>query len=279
MPELPEVETVVRGLRGHIEGRRIADCRYASPWMVQCDEGDFAERLRGRKLVRLDRHGKWMFFRLCSHDTLAIHLGMTGRLGLASAKEVPRPHTHLRLALGSGKQELRFSDPRRFGELVLCRPTTAEERFGPRRLGPEATTIRLSALVGVFSKTIRSAKAVLLDQRSIAGIGNIYADEILFAAAIHPSRHGCDLSYEEIQRIGRAIRNVLRRAIRAGGSTIRDYVNAEGQNGWFQLRHNVYGRAGQPCRRCHAPIVVDRSILTGRATHFCPICQPRHQAV
>lgn len=279
MPELPEVETVVRGLRERVEGQRIAACRFASPLMVQCDEGDFANRLRGRKLLRLDRHGKWMFFRLSSRDTLAIHLGMTGRLGITPAGQVPPPHTHLRLALGSGKVELRFCDPRRFGELVLCRQETAQERFGPRHLGPEATTISLEEFARAFAKTTRAVKAVLLDQRSIAGIGNIYADEILFQAGIHPGRRGCELSVAEIRAIRQAVRGVLNRAIRAGGSTIRDYVNADGQAGWFQLSHRVYGRPSQACRRCSAPIELDRSIVTGRATHFCPICQPSVQAV
>lgn len=273
MPELPEVETVVRGLRPLVEGRRIASCRRASPLMARSDGGSFRRRLAGRRFLRIERRGKWMFFRLDGGDTLAIHLGMTGRLTIEPSTRPPTPHTHLRLALEAGARELRLADPRRFGELLLCGPEAWERRFGDGRLGPDAADVSVGDLRAAACRTRRAIKAVLLDQRAVAGVGNIYADEILFDARIHPARRACDLSERDLARLRGAMRRVLRRAVLARGSTIRDYANADGRPGEFQLRHRVYGRAGSPCRRCGAPVELSRAVVSGRATHFCPACQ------
>ena len=273
MPELPEVETVVRGLRPSIEGRRIVRCTHASSEMAKCDQHRFEDRLAGQRFTRIERHGKWIFCRLEEGDTLAIHLGMTGRLGVEPMDGKIAPHTHLRLLLEGGDQELRFRDPRRFGEILLLSLASVEERFGRGRLGPDATKITARQLSNVFSRTSRVVKAVLLDQRALSGVGNIYADEVLFEAKLDPARKGMELSRDEIERLTKALRNVLRRAIRSGGSTIRDYVDAQGEPGSFQHQHCVYGRAGMPCKKCRTPIELDRTIMTGRATHWCRVCQ------
>lgn len=273
MPELPEVETVVRGVRPRTVGRRVAAVRLASALMARSFVGSFRRKLAGREILRLDRHGKWMFFRLDDGNTLVIHLGMTGRLGVERSDAPLLPHTHLRLALDEGTEELRFVDPRRFGELLLCDEQAYLGRFGPGKLGPDATRITVAQYRSALSRTQRRIKCVLLDQRSVAGIGNIYADEILFAARLHPSRRGSEVTLPEIKALHRATGTVLRQAIRHNGTSIRDYVTSAGVPGEFQERLLVYGRAQLPCRVCQTPIAVDRGIVSGRSTHWCPICQ------
>lgn len=273
MPELPEVETVVRGLRPLFVGHTIAKCAHASPLMIDSDPDRFAKRLSGRKCIRIDRQGKWIFCRLDGDETLAIHLGMTGRLSVEPIDREILPHTHLRLCLTGEGNELRFRDPRRFGEILLVDVNSLEERFGPDRLGPDALSIKASHLSACMESTTRAVKAVLLDQRALAGVGNIYADEALYEARIHPGHPGRELTKEEIQRLATTVRGVLKRAIRSGGSTIRDYVDALGDPGSFQNKHRVYGREGKPCKRCRSPIELDRSIVSGRSTHWCRVCQ------
>ena len=275
MPELPEVETIVRQIRPKTVGRKIKRVRLASKRMAKSAIGSFERVLAGLVLERIDRHGKWMFFRLSGGNTLVIHLGMTGRLGVFGAKESVLPHTHLRLALDEGGEELRFSDARRFGELLLCDPQAMETRFGPDRLGPEATQITLPELSSVVGKTRRSVKVVLLDQRAIAGIGNIYADEVLFEARLDPALPARDLQSEEVTGLHRAIRSILRRAIRHSGTTIRDYVTSRGVPGEFGKYLRVYGRVDQPCKKCSFPIELRRTIIAGRPTCWCPRCQAR----
>lgn len=275
MPELPEVETVVRGIRPQLEGRSIARCVHASELMAECDEGNFTTRLRGKRVLRIDRQGKWIFCRLEGDQTLVLHLGMTGHLRVEPRKRAVAPHTHLRVLLSGGEEELRLSDPRRFGEIILLGPSHFHDRFGPARLGPDALSATADHWRSVLATTARSLKAVLLDQRAVAGIGNIYADEILFDAGFHPARRGRTLRADEVDRLVQSTARILREAIKLGGSTIRDYVNSEGTPGWFQISHRVYGQEGKPCVRCGGPIKLSRTILTGRATHFCPNCQTR----
>jgi formamidopyrimidine-DNA glycosylase len=233
----------------------------------------FERSLRGVSIERIDRQGKWMFFRLSADRTLVIHLGMTGHLSVDPAPASIEPHTHFRLLLEPGNEELRFIDPRRFGELLLLCPTEMAGRFGPDKLGPDALEVSAEHMGAELSRTKRTIKSVLLDQRVVAGIGNIYADEILFATGIHPAARADRLSGDGVDRLVSATRQVLRAAIRAGGSTIRDYVDATGRPGEFQNRHFVYGREGEPCRRCPEKIRLDRTVVSGRSTHFCPGCQ------
>jgi formamidopyrimidine-DNA glycosylase len=201
-----------------------------------------------------------------------IHLGMTGRL-LVSAPEVPLPpHTHAVLTLADGR-EIRFIDPRRFGRLSLHTQPTANDQQPATYTGAgrEPLTIPIPDFVALFRGRKTPIKAALLHQSLLHGVGNIYADESLFRAGIRPRRQAGRLTREELIRLRKALVDVLRRAIKLGGSSISDYVDAEGMHGYFQIEHKVYGRGGDPCRICGTPI--KKITLAGRGTHFCPHCQ------
>jgi formamidopyrimidine-DNA glycosylase len=273
MPELPEVENVVRSLRPSLEGRTIGQDVQVSPLMVGAQVHGFRRQLPGQRIERIDRHGKWIFVRLRGDRTLVVHLGMTGHLSVVTPDSAIEPHTHLRLPLDLGSLECRFVDPRRFGEILLLSSESMAKRFGPDHLGIDALQVGPEAMIEILSRTRRSVKSLLLDQRAIAGIGNIYADEILFATRIHPAASARALNGTMAAALAEAIGRILKAAIRAGGSTIRDYADSTGRAGSYQLRHLVYGRADQPCRQCNQPIAVDRTIVSGRSTHFCPNCQ------
>ncbi len=192
-----------------------------------------------------------------------VHLGMSGRLLVADPRLPQPPHTHAVLHLASGR-ELRFVDPRRFGRLAIA----AGDFEGP---GSEPLTIAPEDFIGLFRGRELSIKAALLNQSLLHGVGNIYADESLFRARIRPAHRAGRLTREQLRRLHRALRAVLQAAIRAGGSSVSDYVDADGSKGFFQTQHRVYGRKGKPCRVCGAPI--RRIVLAGRGTHFCPRCQ------
>ncbi|HEX3941544.1 MAG TPA: bifunctional DNA-formamidopyrimidine glycosylase/DNA-(apurinic or apyrimidinic site) lyase [Acidobacteriaceae bacterium] len=301
MPELPEVETVARGVDRRIRGDRIA-----SVWLSGKKEpfksppGAMAEALLGKSIARVYRVGKHIVFDLVSAEAPSVqkgssaprasssqraskkassihsiqslqwivHLGMTGRL-LVSTPEVPAPpHTHAILSLASGR-ELRFVDPRRFGRLAL-HPVSATGA-GFTGSGREPLALSAAEFAALFSKTRSSIKAALLNQKLLQGVGNIYADESLFRAGIRPRRMAARLSSQEMARLHRSLQQVLKEAIALGGSSISDYVDAEGAKGFFQLKHRVYQRAKQPCVVCGTPI--RRLVIAGRSTHFCPDCQ------
>ena len=274
MPELPEVETVVRDIRPRTVGRLVAKVRHASKLMARSTVGRFGAGLTGRRVEALDRLGKWMFFRLSDGNTLVVHLGMTGHLLVVERRSALEPHTHLRLALDAGDEELRFTDPRRFGRLLLCDDDHRRAEFGPDKLGPEATSITPEQLARAFTGSKRTVKSALLDQRRVAGVGNIYADEILFRAGVHPHRAGASLSVGDIERITRAMHEILAYAIERQGTTIRNYVTGQGAPGDFQTELMVYGRMDEPCKACSGPIAVSRAAVAGRSSHFCPVCQP-----
>lgn len=256
LPELPEVETVVRTLRPRIEGRRLLEVRLRTrkPWAAQ------AGRAAGQMVHRVRRRAKYILFDL-DEGLLAIHLGMTGKL-LAGAE--PGPYTRAVLLLDG--ERVVFDDVRQFGSL---RWLPAE----PAGLGPDA----LSAPPGVFLERLAGRKtrlkALLLNQRFLAGLGNIYADESLFRAGIHPLAAASRLSRRRALRLHAAIQDVLAEAVAAGGSSVSDYVDADGRRGWFQMRHRVYQRTGEPCVVCGTPI--RRILVAQRGTHFCPRCQRR----
>jgi formamidopyrimidine-DNA glycosylase len=239
-----------------------------------------AAALAGRRIARVYRVGKHIVVALTAKSAhprsaraanqtpastqLIVHLGMTGRL-LVSAAAVPlAPHTHAVLSLASGR-ELRFVDPRRFGRLALH---TTGAFTGP---GSEPLTISLDDFVALFRGRKLSIKAALLNQSLLHGVGNIYADESLFRAGIRPTRIAGRLTRARLARLHKALRTVLQSAIRAGGSSVSDYVDADGEAGFFQIQHRVYAREGQPCLVCGTPI--RRIVLAGRGTHFCPHCQ------
>ena len=264
MPELPEVESVVRTLAPHVVGRTIVAVRHLRIDMLRPAAFDFPAALLGRVVTDLQRRAKRIVFSLNNGERFYVHLGMTGRLTAAAASADVEKHTHLIADLGGGR-DLRLVDPRRFGEIVWLGNADHDN------VGPEPLTLTSAALHKRLARTKRAIKAALLDQGFIAGIGNIYADEALHRAGLHPSRRADMLSFEESAALNRAIKAVLRKAIAAGGSSIRDYVNADGVQGGFQTSHRVYDREGELCRACRQAIV--RIVLGGRSTHFCPDCQ------
>lgn len=275
MPELPEVETIAKGVDRRVRGQRIV-----SAWLSRHNEpfktlrSEMADALPGLRIERVHREGKHIVFDLndgASHQRTAqwvVHLGMTGRL-LASSPEVPMPvHTHAALSL-SGGGELRFVDARRFGRLAFYRLEPGEDGFhGP---GREPLSISEEDFVALFRGRKLAIKAALLNQSLLSGVGNIYADESLFRAGIRPTRVAGRLGRERLLRLRASLGEVLRGAIARGGSSVSDYVDADGAAGFFQLEHRVYMRAGQPCLTCGKP--VQKIVLAGRGTHFCGHCQ------
>lgn len=270
MPELPEVETIVRSLRPRIIGRTIDLVRLSRRDILQPADIDLTEKILHRRIVQLDRRGKRILFKLDDAARFYIHLGMSGRLTVEPPAGPVRPHTHLVLSTTAG--EIRFVDPRRFGGVFWL----GAEGSIDSGLGPEPLKLRAKQLAIRLGKTQRSIKTALLDQKLVAGLGNIYADEALFMAGIDPRIPANELSSSQITRLSRGIKAVLNRAIRHRGSTLRDYRDADGQPGNFQKVHRVYDREGKPCTVCGTPIV--RIVLGGRSTHFCPKCVPARSA-
>ena len=275
MPELPEVETVRRRIAPLVEGTTIASAEIVDPRLTRpVSPSLVADALVGERIAAVERRGKYLLWRLESGRTLVVHLRMTGSLLHFPAGDLPADaHRRATLALDTGAA-VGYRDVRRFGTWELLddghlRPYLAS-RLGPEPLAPSFTSARLARIVAGRRAPI---KAVLLDQRRIAGIGNIYADEALWRARIHPLRPAGELDAAEIARLHRAVRAVLRRGIELQGSTLRDYVTPDGEGGGMQHEFHVYGRLGQPCDRCGHPI--ERIVVAGRGTWFCPRCQTR----
>jgi len=278
MPELPEVETVANGVHERVHGQRIERVwTSGKPQTFKSPESEIAEVLTGARIERVRRVGKTIVVSLeRKADSSAlprndktgaeflVHLGMTGRL-LVSAPEVPLPpHTHAVLSL-SGGNELRFVDARRFGRLSV---RIADAYGGP---GAEPLTISEDEFVALFRGRKLAIKAALLNQTLLHGVGNIYADESLFRAGIRPRRQAGRLTRAELLRLRKELIAVLKNAIRLGGSSVSDYVDADGVRGFFQLEHKVYGRAGGRCRVCGAGL--KKIVVGGRTTVYCPVCQ------
>jgi formamidopyrimidine-DNA glycosylase len=290
MPELPEVETVANGVDARIRGERIEDVWFSSKREpMKTSPAAMARALTGRTIKRVHRVGKHIVFDFLpdsNRDPIQwiVHLGMTGRL-LVAEPDLPRPlHTHGVLVLRSGR-ELRFVDARRFGRMSIHRTQKSDPAaetsgftgpggFGPGGFaGPGKEPLRISKadFRQLFHGRRTSIKAALLNQSLLHGVGNIYADESLFRAGIRPRRMASRLTAQELDRLHGAVQKVLREAIRLGGSSVSDYVDAAGERGFFQLRHNVYMRTGEPCLVCKTPI--RRIVIGGRGTHYCPVCQ------
>jgi formamidopyrimidine-DNA glycosylase len=279
VPELPEVETVRRGLEAHVVGRTIERVEVGRLRTVRrTSAAALVAGLTGTTVMAANRRGKYLLLPLDSGDELMIHLRMSGRV-LVGGRGSPRvPHTHVVASFrGSPSLEMHFVDPRTFGEMVVFDPTnTAVEMPELDRLGVDPITDGLTRaqLRHLLSGRSRQLKALLLDQHVIAGIGNIYSDEILHAARLRHDRLAASLSTTEVTRLHREVHRVLTEAIAAGGSTLSDtqYVDIEGAGGWFQLSHRVYDRAGQRCITCGRADIV-RVVAAGRSTCFCPRCQ------
>jgi formamidopyrimidine-DNA glycosylase len=271
MPELPEVETIVAELRPRLTGRRIlaSDVLWQRT-LATPDHRSFTERLQDRQITGLGRRGKYLLFGLDSGDVLIIHLRMTGRLEIVPGDSPLRAGPHARAWFDlSGGECLVFTDARKFGRIWLARdPGEVLGALGPEPLGWEFDAARLS---GRIRRRRVAVKALLLDQAVVAGIGNIYADEALFLAGIHPLRRGTSLSDDEIERLHGAIRQVLTEAIGQHGTTLRDYRPPYSPEGAYRNSLRVYQQTDQPCPRCGTPI--QRIRVTQRSTHFCPRCQ------
>lgn len=268
MPELPEVEVTRRGIAPHLVGRRITSVAVREPrlrWPVPAA----VRRLAGRTVRGVARRGKYLLLD-CGDGHLILHLGMSGSLRVVDAGEPPGRHDHVDIALGA--RLLRLRDPRRFGAVLW---TGADPATHPllRRLGVEPLSKAFDGrrLHALCRGRRTSIKQLLMDGRLVVGVGNIYASESLFLAGISPRRRAGTLAAARCGRLADAIKQVLRAAIRAGGSTLRDFVGGDGASGYFQAQHRVYDRAGKPCRRCGAPV---RRLVQGqRATFYCPACQ------
>ncbi|MBX9585336.1 MAG: bifunctional DNA-formamidopyrimidine glycosylase/DNA-(apurinic or apyrimidinic site) lyase [Gemmataceae bacterium] len=272
MPELPEVETVVRDLRPAAVGRRVVAVRHGAKRLRKPWDPAWNAALAGATVEAVRRRGKWIVFELSGGPRLVVHLGMTGQLTAAPAAAPEPDHLHLTLAL-SGGTELRFRDVRRFGSAALHPDEAAVEALFAD-LGPEPFGLDPGYFRDALAGTARNLKAVLLDQRVVAGVGNIYADEACSLARLHPGRRALSLTRAEADRLRESVEAVLAAAVAGRGSTIRDYVGGSGLRGEFQHAHRVYGRAGQPCGTCATAIECVR--LAGRSSHYCPRCQKSH---
>lgn len=270
MPELPEVETTRRGLLPHVVGRRIHDVVVRNPNLRWPVPRDLARRLRGERVNAIRRRGKYLLFD-CDKGHLLVHLGMSGRLTLVARGEPARKHDHVDVQL-EGPKSLRLTDPRRFGAMLWLE-NPAERHALLRDLGMEPFEAAFTgAALHARAKGRRVAvKQFLMDSGIVTGVGNIYAAEALFGAGIHPSRSAGRISRSRWDKLAAAVRATLQSALDSGGSTLRDFVAADGSPGYFQHQHFVYAREGKPCRVCKTPI---RALRQGqRSTFFCPKCQ------
>ncbi len=297
MPELPEVETIARGLASRVTGDVIESVWLGSkPEPLKSSAAEIAATLESRRIATVRRVGKHIVLDLESvgvgrapapakrlkpekrkaagggaRPTQAkpqptaqwiVHLGMTGRLLVCEPDAEIAKHTHAVVKLASGR-ELRFVDPRRFGRLSVA--------HGFEAGGSEPLEVQLDPFVALFHRRKTPIKSALLNQKLLRGVGNIYADEALFRSGIRPRRRAASLTREELRRLYAALQEVLREAISLGGSSVSDYVDADGEEGFFQLQHRVYGREGEPCLVCKSPI--KRVVIGGRSSHYCPRCQ------
>ncbi len=279
MPELPEVETIARGVHERVHGDRIVQAWFSNaPQTFKNPAARQSKGLTGRTILAVHRTGKHIVCELGTSTAAPtdaqrpdaqwiVHLGMTGRLLVTTPDASVAPHTHARLSLESGR-EIRFVDPRRFGRLEF-RALKSGNAF--RAPGADPLSIQPEEFAALFRGRKLAIKAALLNQTLLAGVGNIYADESLFHSGIRPRRAAGRLTRGELERLRQALQTVLQHAIRLGGSSVSDYVDANGIRGFFQLEHCVYLRTGEPCRRCQT--YIRRILLAGRGTHFCPHCQ------
>ncbi len=263
VPELPEVETVANGVDERVRGQRIERVwTSGKPQTFKSPESEIVATLTGARILRVRRVGKTIVMDLSSGAQFLVHLGMTGRLLVSQAEVALPPHTHAVLSLSDGR-EVRFVDPRRFGRLSI-----AHDYLGP---GAEPTTVSVEEFSQLFKGRKLAIKAALLNQSILHGVGNIYADESLFRAGIRPRKQASKLTRVELAKLHTALQQVLAHAIQLGGSSVSDYVDADGIRGFFQLEHKVYSRAGESCKDCGAAL--KKIIVGGRTTVYCPTCQ------
>jgi formamidopyrimidine-DNA glycosylase len=288
MPELPEVETIARGLASRVTGDVIDSVWLGSkPEPLKSTASEIVATLEAKRIAGVRRVGKHIVFDLENGGRASspvskklrrksskaraplpataqwiVHLGMTGRMLVCKPDQAIEKHTHAVARLASGR-ELRFVDPRRFGRLSVA--------HGFEAAGSEPLEVELRLFLELFRGRKTPIKSALLNQKLLRGVGNIYADESLFRAGIRPGRRAASLTLTDLPRLYAAVQEVLTEAIALGGSSVSDYVDADGEEGFFQLRHRVYGREGEPCLVCKSPI--KRVVIAGRSSHYCPKCQ------
>jgi formamidopyrimidine-DNA glycosylase len=276
MPELPEVETVARGLQREITGRRIVSVTLGKTDFIDNPE-EIEKELPGRAIHEVRRYGKFLLLRLTpkrdaavaeGDAALLVHLGMTGMLAPQAAGEPHAKHTHVVALLDDGR-ELRYIDARRFGRMAYLAGESLKEEL--KRFGADPLEAGLEEFTARICGNRARIKALLLDQQVLRGVGNIYADESLWKAKIHPMQLGAKLRREQVKELYRALQGILERAIVMRGSSIADFLDVEGQPGEYQRHHRAYGREGKPCFRCKTRI--KRVIVAGRSSYFCPQCQ------
>lgn len=273
MPELPEVETVVTGLRGSIVGQKIVRAELLTRQLVRINPPDFGETVGGKTIEAVRRKGKQILIEL-SHGLLFwVHFMMTGKLWLLNFEEPQTKFDGAVFELQPLGKKLVFYDQRRFGRLRLLKKEGLLQLKEYARSGPDALEISADEFVRLLKSKKRMLKPLLMDQSVIAGLGNIYVDESLFEAKIHPATTSSRLTEKRARDLYRAVQKVLKRAIKAGGSSIRDYSGVDGKRGYFQIMHKVYRKTGRPCPRCCANI--KRMAIGQRSTHFCPACQKK----
>ncbi|ARW07842.1 DNA-formamidopyrimidine glycosylase [Bacillus atrophaeus] len=273
MPELPEVETVRRTLTGLVRGKTIKSVEIRWPNIIKrpAEPEEFARNLIGETIQSIGRRGKFLLFHL-DHFVMVSHLRMEGKYGLHQAEVPDDKHVHVVFTMTDGTQ-LRYRDVRKFGTMHLFHPGEEMRELPLSQLGPEPDDKEFTDayLKERLMKTNRAVKTALLDQKAVVGLGNIYVDEALFRAGIHPETKANQLSAKKIKKLHEEIKNTLQEAIDAGGSTVRSYINSQGEIGMFQLRHFVYGKKDKPCKTCGT--MISKIVVGGRGTHFCAKCQ------
>ena len=272
MPELPEVETVRRGLEPLLVGQRVREIIVRQPRLRWPVPGDLDDKMRGQKVVSVQRRAKYLLLRV-DEGTAVFHLGMSGSLRFFASAKAAEKHDHVDLVFNSGAI-LRLHDPRRFGALLWVAGDPLKHKLladlGPEPLQPAFCARYLRQRLQRRSVAIKQA---IMNSHIVVGVGNIYANEALFVAQIDPRIAAQGLSLAQCDRLVRAIKKVLRRAIKVGGTTLRDFVNGDGEAGYFQIQLKVYGRQGQACPRCSRPL--KKIVQAGRSTFFCPACQAK----
>jgi len=273
MPELPEVETVRRGLEKLILGKKISSIEIRYPKMIKTDLDQFQKEVPGQEIQSMGRRGKYLLFYL-TDKVLISHLRMEGKYFYYPGQVPERKHAHIFIQFEDGGT-LVYDDVRKFGTMELLAPELLDAYFVSKKLGPEPTEedFDLEIFIGALKKSKKPIKSHLLDQTLVAGLGNIYVDEVLWKAKVHPSRASKSLSAQEARKVHDQTIEVLGQAVEKGGSTIRTYTNAFGEDGTMQDFHQVYDKAGQACSRCGS--IIEKIQLGGRGTHFCPKCQRR----
>lgn len=274
MPELPEVENIVRDLQPKLCGKLIKEVEVVHHGIIAGQKNSFSRLLRNKKIKGLSRKGKCIVFDLSNGYELSIHLGMTGQLLYRQKGRAIDRHIRMIFYLNDNLHELRFADMRRFGWVSLRKPGENKNTYLDN-LGPDALALDLKGFKTCLSNRTGTVKGLLLNQHIISGLGNIYTDESLYRAGIHPQKKVSTFTEQEIKRLHKVIRQVLEKAIVCGGSTVSAYRLPDGKKGEFQRQHKVYQRQGRSCPQCKTPIV--RIRVAGRGTYFCPKCQKFHK--